>query len=1055
MAYEHPSGLPNAYDRAQNRADQQSVVFTGDQFIQGAELNELQTIIRGRHDRLGKLVAADGDRSDGATAIVQADLGNVILTAGSIYIQGDVLPVAQSVISDVSMVGRVEIGVRISRSWVTGDNDPDLKGLIAGSKAEGENGAAREVVSIAWALADDGGDGAFVPVFILQDGTIIDQKDPAILTGYAQAIAIYDNDANGNYVVRGNRVTALGKVGNAQAFSVEEGVANIFGRKITRYSALRHVEVEQWDAGAIDGEPHTYVDDGGSCVITLAHTPIAGVSNVLITKEVTENVTRGATANGSDALGHNSVTEILSVTQGATTYVAGTDYARAGDNVDWSAAGSEPATGSSYSVQYRYLSSVAPDATDDTTATVSGGVDGQTAIVTYTYKMPRIDCLCIDQNGQLVYLKGISAAKDVFPPSVPADLLALGEITNNWIGKPAVKNTRVRSIPFEEQWRRIERLEEMDRLLQLERLRSSIDAREPVAKLDTFVDPFADDTYRDAGVAQTASVADGFMELAIDPTFYTAALYAPVLLDYVEEVVISQELITGCVKINEYANFSPLPGQLLLNPPADFWTEKVTQWASAVTQEFTGSRNSTSTTTQLVSSLEEQAEFLRQIEVGFTINGFGTGEILDEFLFAGIDVTPAGPLSANAQGTIVGTFVIPSNVPAGTVEVSAKGAGGTEAFATWTGQGTIEISVMRRVTTVTRAPVVRERHETGSFNSSPDPQAETFAMTEARQLVGVDFHLCATGDETKPVVVNQVSVSNGIPTTDILAEAFLGMAGQDIGWKSPRYPLPLTTPAGQTQAFVIKTDDNQHSVSIANLGDFDEAAQKYVAAQPYTVGVRLSSSNAETWTAHQNSDLAFRVVAAKYTSLTKTVPLGNFDLVQASDLVVRAVVELPSADCSVVFEIVRANGQIWRLAPYQRLQLTEYITETVQLRAVLKGTEKLSPILYAPVMLVAGKIRATGDYVSRAFKLGAAVRLTAYFEAKLPAGASVSAKYDLSDGNWIDLPLISSEQLADASWAEEKHEIEPITGTTGRLKLIVTGGPGARPQITDLSAAVF
>jgi len=1068
MANEHPSGLPNTFDRATNNPDWQGVVFTEERFLQGAELNELQTIARKRHDRLGRLVAADGNRVEGASAIVQKDLGNVILTAGKIYIQGDVLPVEQAVLADVAMTGRVEIGVRITRSYQTHEDDPDLTGPVPGSLAEGEPGAARESVSIAWAQSGDGGAGEFVPVYVLQDGTILDQSDPAVLDGYAQAIAVYDRDAHGHYIVRGCQVTALGKAGVDQVFSISQGIANIYGFKVTRTAALRFAEPEDWDVETVDGEPHIYNDDAGSCTISLAHTPIASVANVLITKETTENVVRGATSNGSDALGFTGVTEILSVTQGGTTYQATTDYVRAGDAVDWSAAGDEPQPGSSYAVTYRYLDAVQPDNVTDTTVTVANGVDGETVIVSYDFKLPRLDALCLNRFGEAVYVKGISARDNLMPPVAPADLLPLATIANSWTGKPTVTNDGVRAVNFAEAWRYYNRILDHERLIQLERLKSAIDQREPVAKKGTFVDPFTDDTYRDQGEAQNAAIGGGVMELAIDPTFHVAALAEPVMLDWVEEVIVAQELATACEAINPYQNFTPIPASLALDPPADFWVSTQTEWTSAQTVEFNRGVNrslpivGSATTEELVDHREEPAEFLRQIGVDFTIAGFAPGEELTELSFAGVDVTPPGPLTAGPDGGITGSLVIPSNVPAGSVSVIARGSGSSQASALFTGSGLIETDIMRRVTTLRRdtTTVAGRLDAIGGAvgvgaSGGADPQAQTFALPETRQIAGIDFKLCAVGSETNPILVDQVGVETGIPTTRIAAEAFVAMAGAAVGWKAARYNLPVLANSDRHHAFVIKTDDASHAIGIARLGDYDFEAESWVSAQPYSVGVRLSSSNAETWTPHQDSDVSFRIVAAKFTNPTKTVPLGSFDLVDASDLSVRAGIELPSADCSVRFEIVRANGQVWGLRPYQVLQLSEYVTETVQLRAVLTGTEKLSPILYAPVILVAGKIRASGTYVSRAFKLGAGVRLTSYMKARLPAGSSLSVEYDHADGNWLALPLVETEALADPAWVEEKHEASAITATEGRMRLTITGGPDARPLIGDLGAAVM
>ncbi|CDN54762.1 TmpG [Neorhizobium galegae bv. officinalis bv. officinalis str. HAMBI 1141] len=1072
--YEHESGLPFAYDRASGKPEQQGVVFYGERpLIQGAELNELQTIIRGRHDRLGQLVAREGNRIERADAIVDLEVGTVLLASGSIYVSGDVFPVGEAVLEDVPMSGRVEIGVRLVRSYLTHEDDPALLGISPGSLAEGEPGAARETASISWALEGDGGEGAFYSVYTLLDGTILDQTGPSILEPALQAIAAYDRP-NGNYIVSGCRVTAISVTGGFQNFSIEQGEANINGYKRTRLAALRHAQSVAWEELAIPGETHTYTG-GASFTFPVDQAPIGVINSILLTKEKTVTLTRGAIANGSDGLPDSSVISVSAVVQGGTTYVAATSYNLVANAIDWAPAGAEPAAGSTYNVTYRYRAAVAATANTDTTVTVSGGVAGGDIIISYTQKLPRIDRLCLGQDGSPIYIKGLPALRNPLPPGVPSDVLKLCQISNDWMSPPVVINDGVRSMTFEEQWRYNNRIIDFERLLQLERLKNNIDFREPVAKKGIFVDPFIDDSYRDAGEAQTGAIGNGMLQLAITPTFFTATLTAPVMLDWIEEVLVTQDLKTGCEKINPYQNFNPLPGTLRLTPAADFWTEDRTDWLSAQTIEFNrgtrtdgGPLQTVNSENQLVDHRVEQLEFLRQIPVAFTISGFGVGEILQTLTFDGTSVKPGGIQTANAQGQITGTSNIPVNVTAGTKIVTAKGVGGTDANAMFTGQGTIEIDTMRRVTTVQNwsAPQlvqwVQDRGNPGWENStsdgvggSSDPQAQMFAVPEMRQLVGVDFHICHVGNQANHLLVDQVSISNGYPTSNVAAEVVVPMAGAVVGWKSARYNLPLTTPADRAHAFVIKTDDADHSVSFAKLGGFDATLQKFVTSHPYVTGPRFSSVNARTWTAHQDEALAFRIVAARYPVTTKTVELGSFDLVETSDLQVRAAVELPGPGCSVVFEIERTNGTIYRLLPYQVLQLTEFITETVELRAILTGTEKLSPILFAPVQLVAGKIGTTLTYITRAFTLGAAVRLTSYFKAFLPGGASVAMHYRKDGGAWTSLPFVNAEALAFPLWTERKHEVAGQTGTLVQLRITGTGGPAARLIIGDLGAGIF
>ena len=1051
MAFEHPSGVPGAYDRAHANPDWARVVVREDRLAQGAEINEAQTILERKVRRVGDMTAKDGDRVAGAgIAVIRDEVdptkGTIFLTAGDIYVRGDVRPVEAKTFTDVSLAGDVIVGVRLTQDVITEDDDPSLLGLEPGTEAEGEPGAARVAEKISWALEDDGGDGDFFAVYLVRDGDIIDQTPPPNLSGINQAIAVYDRDANGNYIVSGCRVTALGKEGDYQIFSIEEGVANIRGFKRTRYAATRFPVLEEWDLATVSAEPHTF-DDGntGTAVIRLNRGPIHAVTSVIVTKEATETIVRGTPNNTSDPLTHSGVTEILEVKQGVTVFTPDDDYKLSADSVDWSPGGAEPLGGTSYTVTYRYLDAVTPDEVGHFDITVSGGVTGTPVLVGYSWKLPRIDLVCLNEFGEPVYVKGVPARDRPVPPIAPATLLPLAEVTNNWVDKPTVVNTGLRSIPYVEQWKYFNRLFDALALLAEERLRRDIDSREPVAKRGIFVDPFENDRYRDAGEEQTAAVFNGSCQLAIDPDFIRPAMAGPAILDYTEEVIIAQELATACMPINPYQNFTPLPAKMRIDPPVDFWTESAEQWLSPQTQVFgRGSRSRTTVRDVLVDQRQEQAEFLRQIDVEFFIEGFGPGEILDSLTFDGIDVTPEGPPVADENGEITGTFTIPANVPAGQKLVVAQGLGGSHATATFVGQGRIDIRVMQRVTTV-------ERWQPATV----DPLAQTFSLNEPRHIAGFDIQFCAIGDRDKPCLLELVAVENGWPTTEIIASKTIPMDDVQVGeWTEVRFDLPVFLPADTQFAVVLKTDDPEHAVYIGRIGDFDADNQKWVSAQPYTVGVLLSSSNAVTWTPHQDADLTFRVVAAKFSPTQKTIDLGEHDISNVSDLLVRAAVELPTADASLHFEIERPSGEVIRLLPDQPFEFTSYVTETVEFRAVLRGTEKISPILYPGVTLVVGTIRQEGTYISRAFSIGTGVRFVVLINTKLPAGSSLKVEVDAADDDWEELSLESSTPLNDG-WIEQQFEIDSHTALEGRVRLTLTGGPGARPSLYDLRAVSY
>ena len=1064
------AGFLNIFRRAHLRPLWSRVFFQEDRLIQGAELNDLDHLTRRRMQSIGDMIARDGDRVDGAAVLPDIQAGTLTLDAGRIYVQGEARDVGAAVMNGVPMTGEVTIGVRITTSAITHVDDPALLNLYSDPETQGEEGSVVvQVETLAWgwatATANDGQSGDLVPVYTMADGVVLDQTPPADYSVAAQAQQRFIANSLGPYVTEGFEVYALGQVDQSQVFSLTAGSAYVRGRDITRYQSARVTVLEDPDTGSVDAEPHAFEDGGtGTAEIAVRQTPIQAVSSVIVTKQTSDTLVRGSA--GADPLGNTSVRSVLSVSQGATTYAAGTDYERDGDAIAWLAGGQAPATGESYEVAYRFLDSVPIDRVTDTSVRVSGGVTDEIVLVAYTYKLPRIDRLCLDETGDVVYVKGQSSALNAQPPVVTDDLVKLATVTNSWLDRPLIDMDLVRNIPFEVQWRYNRAVEDLQDLMGLERLRRDLDGREPVAKQGVFVDPFTDSRYRDAGMAQTGAVFDGGLELPITETLRDIDLDGPQTLAFTEQVLIAQELATGCMQINPYQVFVPPPARMTIDPPMDQWEERDTVWADSVTRRFgTGRRTTTTTTTQTVGTTQRAATFLRQIPVRFTIEEMGAGEILDRLTFDGLDVLPPGLPPADATGTLTGTFTIPAGVTTGTKEVAGEGRAGSRAAAEFVGEGTITTTTLRRVTTVRRTRPRRRQTNDGGEGWRPpdrepetggesDPLAQTFMLTAGRMLTGIDVQFCAIGDRANPAFVELVTVENGIPTVNRIAQAEIDMQAVVINqWTSARFDVPIHVPPDQEFAFVFKTDDADHSLRIATRGDFDANEQQFVGAQPYIVGVLLSSSNARTWTAHQDSDLTMRIQAAVFDPVTRVVEMGTLDAVsQVSDLIVLAATDLPTAAARCVFEVELDDTSIYRVEAGQPLRLPFHYDGNLKLRAVLSGSPTISPILHPDILVVLGTLQAEGTYVCRAFPMGEAIRLTARMKTQLPAGATLTVEHDLADDAWLELTEGPSEPI-ELGWRERVFERAGITGTQGRLRLTLTGNPAARPVVSDLRTA--
>ena len=81
------------------------------------------------------------------------------------------------------------------------------------------------------------------------------------------------------------------------------------------------------------------------------------------------------TSDGTSAFVYDAENRLIAVTQGATSFTVGSEVKLTAGQVDWSAAGPEPAPGSTSDVTYTYVHLVAPTAPD-----AKGGT-----VMTYVY----------------------------------------------------------------------------------------------------------------------------------------------------------------------------------------------------------------------------------------------------------------------------------------------------------------------------------------------------------------------------------------------------------------------------------------------------------------------------------------------------------------------------------------------------------------------------------------------------------------------------------------------------------------------------------------------
>lgn len=417
-------------------------------------------------------------------------------------------------------------------------------------------------------------------------------------------------------------------------------------------------------------------------------------------------------------------------------------------------------------------------------------------------------------------------------------------------------------------------------------------------------------------------------------------------------------------------------------------------------------------------------------------------------------------LYADGAGVIRGKFTIPANVPSGSKKVEFFGGGGQAGSAVFSGQGKLEHQTFQQRTDITtirwQSPPPPPVFNNDGGNRGVDPLAQTFTMKTNTQVSGVDLWFAAAA--TTPVNVQIRETTAGFPNQLVLAETTILPGAINLAGASTRilFNSPVILLSDVEYAIVVLCGDASGALSVAEIGKFDAIAQQWITEQPYSIGVLLSSSNASTWTAHQDRDMTFRLLEASYTATSRTVALGSVGVVGATDLLLLSYAERPDGQADVQYTLTLPDASVITVSDGQPVQLAAPITGNVVVAAVLRGTSRFSPVLHTGTQLIAGNVAATADYVSRAIPGGSAVTVKAIFEAFIPSGATVTAQYkgpDVGDV-WTTIPMTASRAVDDGFF-EFTHSITGINELTVQIKLTLTGNTAARPRVRDLRTFVL
>ena len=500
------------------------------------------------------------------------------------------------------------------------------------------------------------------------------------------------------------------------------------------------------------------------------------------------------------------------------------------------------------------------------------------------------------------------------------DLSRIAEIVN-------YDDCRLTQNNFIAMLKRINALE--DSIAQLDMERDLEEGEDTSSLKGYFTDNFesldkSDLSYNVNNVKYTASVNFVDKELTTQATIYTKDLPKSEISsgsrDYFGDIlsspftyqeVLRQDFVTGSMLVNPYASYGPL-NKVELNPSKDSWVDRstikvpntienkvyttesqvLTVWRSSGHRRgaFLGTTENSKTTFTGVTTSKTTSqtvartaiEFMRVREIAVTGSAFGanTNNISCKFNNNTVALTPTGStvagtntgtVKANANGYFTAKFMVPANTPCGKASVQLISSNGT-GTAVYEAVGTLLTTTIYDTTTITSHYTVLN---TTTNTYSSDPLAQSFMLSDTYDynLAKIDIFF-KTKDSSRPAILQVRNMVNGYPGETVYSEVKLDPSVVNLPTSgSPNTPVatsieleqPVYCKAGVYYCFVVLSDSNKYSMFYAEMGKNRLGTSEQLVVNPYGTGVMFSSSNASTWTAHQNSDLKFVLYRTKYT----------------------------------------------------------------------------------------------------------------------------------------------------------------------------------------------
>jgi hypothetical protein len=359
------------------------------------------------------------------------------------------------------------------------------------------------------------------------------------------------------------------------------------------------------------------------------------------------------------------------------------------------------------------------------------------------------------------------------------------------------------------------------------------------------------------------------------------------------------------------------------------------------------------------------------------------------------------------------------------------------------------------ITRIVRVPVVRTVWLTRTIFVRRDPLAQTFSFTQNRVIsaVGLQF---TQRDPSIPVTIQIRGVTTGLPNDTVLAEKVIAPSEINLGAETKVvFDNPFYAEADTSYAVVLLTNSTNYKVRTATLGK--TGRRGIITRQTYAEGVLLESSNAETWTPLNGSDLTMRLYGFDFQD-QGTLQFQPVSGVQFSDLNIDEYSAIPEGT-GLVWEYSTDGGTIWdAIVPAEEERLPNLAADVLVRVRFSTGMSNDTPALnFKDVNLVGYLNKTSGVYLTRENELTQGVESTkAYVQMDIPSGTTLQW-FASNDGgaNWEAMTIQETRPI-DENWTEYTlvRTFADPAGNKVRYKAEMNGTALVYPRIHSLGATL-